>query len=147
MENLGQVEAQERPKAYGQAPAILGLRASDLLHDLCDVPVWSENERWRWVNSDRFALYGWYSLEIDTLDAFAEPGLTRSQVGDMLGLLSDFHVTLPFDEAEGNWLFNAYSEMFDRSARESVIRRQKPEEIVSGGLRRVIDGRDVLRRW
>jgi hypothetical protein len=137
----------ERHHPYGEGPALLGLRAADLLGDLCDVPAWTKDQRWRWVNSDRFALYGWYSLEIETLDALAEPELTRNQVGDILNHLSDFRVALPFSEAEGNWLLDAYSQMFDTSANLSFIRSRKPEEIVSAGLRRVIDGRDLLRRW
>lgn len=135
---------------YGAAPALLGLRALDLLNDLCaDLPTWSDDSKWRWVQSDRYALYGWYSLEIETLDALAEPTLDRSQVGDILGLLSDLHVALPFDEAEGSWLLNAYGEAFDHDQRPIVsrIRCRQPEEIVSSGLRRVIDGRNLLRRW
>jgi hypothetical protein len=153
MEGLPQDDRMERRKPYGKAPALLGLRAVDLLHDLCDVPPWSEDQRWRWVNSDRFAFHGWYSMEIEIFDALAEPGLSREQAGDMLVQMSAFRTTLPFDEAEGNWLLSTYGDAFERSGQPrrpsdyTVIRNRKPEVIVSCGLRRVIDGRDLLRRW
>jgi hypothetical protein len=139
----------EHREPYGKAPALLALRAVDLLHDLSDVPEWSEGKRWQWVQSDRLALHGWYSLELETLDAFTEPDLSRNQVGDMLSLLSDFRATLPFDEAEGNWLLDAYGDAFTegQSAPVSHVRRHKPEVIVSRGLHRVVDSRDLLRRW
>ncbi|HTB49078.1 MAG TPA: hypothetical protein VK712_03280 [Verrucomicrobiae bacterium] len=137
----------EHHRPYGEAPALLGLRAADLLYDLCDVPAWTEGQRWRWVQSDRLALIGWQNLEAETLDALAEPGLNRSQVGDILGLLSDFHVAVPFDEAEGTWLLNVCGEALEKGENLSFVRNRRPEEIVSAGLRRVIDGRDLLRRW
>lgn len=139
----------ENYRSYGEAPDLLSLRAADLLDNLCEVPEWSEEKRWQWVQSDRLALHGWYSLELETLDAFTEPDLSRNQVGDILGLLSDFRVTLPFDEAEGNWLLDAYGDAFTegQSAPVSHVRQHKPEVIVSRGLRRVVDSRVLLRRW
>ena len=124
----------------------------DLLYDLCDPPAWTSDSRWRWVQGDRIALHNWYVLEIEKVDALAEPTLDRNQVGDILGLVSEFHSTLPFDEAEGNWLLGLYGAMFSNtdtttSAIVSRIRQRQPEEIISSGLRRVIDGRDLLRRW
>jgi hypothetical protein len=147
MERLPSESLKEVSEPYGRGPALLALRASDLLYDLCDVPEWSEAQRWRWVTSDKLAFHGWYSLEVDLLDALAEPGLDRTQVYDILNQVTDFRQTLPFDNGEASWLFNAYAPIFFRGDAISVIRQRKPEEIVSCGLRRVVDGRELLRRW
>jgi hypothetical protein len=134
------------PKPYGNGPLLLGIHAADFLYDLCDVPTWSEEQRWRWIATDKIAFHNWHSVEEHLLPALAEPGLSVNQVDTITGLLGDVNVALPYDEAERSWLFAAYSEAYGPDS-ISILRQRKPEEIVSRGLRRIIDGRDLMRRW
>jgi hypothetical protein len=137
---------QPNQEPYGHGPSLLGIHAKDLLYDLCVLPTWSEERRWRWVQGDKHAFHNWFTVEEHVPAALAEPGLSVDQVDTITGVLGDVNVALPYDEAERYWLFAAYSEAYGPDS-ISTIRQREPEEIVSRGLRRVIDGRDLMRRW
>ncbi|HEX3910183.1 MAG TPA: hypothetical protein VHW67_05720 [Solirubrobacteraceae bacterium] len=139
-------EIPEKPMPYGHGALLLGIRASDLLHDLCDTPIWSEGQKWQWVDSDLFSLHNWFSVQEKVPGALAEPTLGVDQVDEITGVLLDFNFTLPYDEAERSWLYAAYDAAYGPDSVET-IRSREPEEIMSRGLRRVIDGRDLTRRW
>jgi hypothetical protein len=136
---------KEHRMPYGRAPFFLGLAAVDALHDLCDVPEWTEARRGRWLQSDKFAFHGWFVIEEKTALAQAEPDIKAEQVEHINVGLFHYRVALPFDEAERRWLYDAYAEAWGPNS-ISVIRR-KEGAIVSGGLHRVIYGRDLMRRW
>jgi hypothetical protein len=147
------VEAENRlskSQPYGNGPLLLGVHAYDFLYDLCyDVPTVPEEGRGRWIKSDKWAFHNWRSMEEHIPAALSEPGLDATQVENVIGSLTDIHVALPYDEAERSWLSAAYCEAYDEAGAASigVIRQRQAEEIMAGGLRRVIDGRDLMRRW
>jgi hypothetical protein len=132
-------------RPFGMAPALLGLRAYDALYDLCDVAEWSEARRGYWVPSDKRSFQGWFNVEEAIAPAQAEPTINIDQVDDMNELLFQYHAALPFDEAEREWLHEAYAEAWGSDS-IGIIRRQEAG-VVSGGLHRVIYGRDLMRRW
>jgi hypothetical protein len=137
-----------KPQPYGHGPLLLGIHAGDLLRDLCyEVPTdWPDERRWRWTPSDLWSFHNWHSVEEHVPAALAEPGLTADQIDTITGTLMDVNVALPYDEAERYWLYAAYNEAYGPGS-IGVIRQRKPEEIVTSGLRKVIDGRDLMRRW
>lgn len=145
-EPTGENAPKQHEYPYGEDVFLVGIRASDFLYDLCDeIPAWTEKQRWRWLNSDRIAFFNWLNLEAYLPAALTEPGLDEDQISTVVGAVANIHVALPYEEAERHWLDAAYSTA--PTPRISSIRQREPEEIVSCGLRRVIDGRDLLRRW
>src|ERR1700733_13655444 len=142
-----ELDAAVRPKdqmSYGHAASLLGLRAHDALYDLCDVPSeWSEGRQGYWLPSDKRALQGWFNIEEKIPGAQAEAEVNAAQAEHLEDLLFQYHVALPFDEAERYWLFDTYDEAWGLGS-IGAIRRQEAR-IVSGGLQRVIYGRDLMR--
>lgn len=127
---------------YGRGPFLVGLAAVDALYDLCIVPKWTDQRRGCWIPGDTMALQGWLNIEESTPGALAEPGIGQEQVERLSNLLTRYHLALPFDEAERQWLYETYS------PREGISDvRSKEATIVCGGLRHVIHGRELLRRW
>ncbi len=146
MEN-GSDATQPKPfaKPFGMAPALLGLKAYDALYDLCDVAEWSEARRGYWAPSDKRSLQGWFNIEEKTAPAQAEPTINIDQVDHMNELLFQYHAALPFDEVEREWLHKTYAEAWGPNS-IGIVRRQEAA-VVSGGLHRVVYGRDLMRRW
>jgi hypothetical protein len=140
-----------KPQPYGNGPLLLGISAYDFLYDLSyDVPTtWPENRRWQWLKSDGRAYNTWHSLQEHVPSALAEPDLNADQIELITGLVTNVNVAVPYDEAERSWLYGAYIDAYNEAGAGSIgiIRQRQPEEIVSRGLRQVIDGRDLMRRW
>jgi hypothetical protein len=134
----------ERERPYGKAPYSLGIHANDLLLDLSDVPKWSEHSR-RWVPSDHWSFQSWFNIEDQIPLAQAEPKLGEDEIIYLNDILTRFHVALPFDEAEREWLLTAYDEAWGPNS-ISIIRTREAT-LVSNGLQRVVQGRDLARRW
>ena len=136
------IPVQRQP--FGRAPALLAIAAADTLRDLSEVPQWSEGSR-RWLQSDWFCLQNWWNIEIKTPAAQVEPRLQVDDVINLNEMLTRFNVALPFDEAERDWLFTAYDEAWGPGCIRTI--RRQEATIVSSGLRQVIQGRDLMRRW
>ena len=130
---------------YGAGAATLGMYANDALYDLCDLPSVPTSERSRWAVSDTRTLQGHFNMEEVMMEAFTDPVLTGGQVATLNDLVARYHVSLPIDEAEREWLFD---ECRGLAVPENlrIVRRQEIT-LVSRGLHRVIYGRDLLRRW
>ena len=60
-------------------------------------------------------------------------------------MLLRLHGAMPFDEVERDWLFEAHDET--QGPNSITLIRRREATIVSGGLRRVVQGRDLIRRW
>jgi hypothetical protein len=131
--------------SHGHGALSLGLSAYDALYDLCDVSPWSEERRGYWVPSDKRSFQGWFNIEDRTTPALADPTITEDQVEHLTEMLFTYNVTLPYDEAERHWLFDAYDGAWGVGS-IGIIRRQETR-IVSGGLRRVVYGRELMQRW
>lgn len=140
--NMSAQRTHEEP--LGKACFLLGLEAYDALYDLCDVPSWNNETRGRWRASDQRSFYGWLGIEENTLAALASTDeAAQERIDD---ILHSYHVALPYDEAERWWLCEAMSKTVDRSDRFAAI-RHIDDRLVTGGLRKVVYGRELLGRW
>jgi hypothetical protein len=123
----------------------LGIAAYDTLLDLCEeAPRWTEDKRWWWTCADTSSLHNWHDLERHIPGTQAELG-AESDVEDLNEVLLRLHGALPFDEVEREWVYQAYDE--SRGPNSITLMRRREAAIVSGGLRRVLQGRDLMRRW
>jgi hypothetical protein len=80
-----------------------------------------------------------------TYIALGGPSVAREQFAEVEDVLFRYHTALPFDEAEREWLWQAYDAAWGPNS-ISIIRRREAR-VMSAGLRRVILGRDLMRRW
>lgn len=122
---------------------MLGASAHEALYDLCDVPKWRQETWGRWHGSDVRSLDGWVGMECSFLDA--QDVLHGNMLDELNNLALRYHVALPFHEAERQWLYDLYA--VDRPKPLDAVRRSREAIIVSGGLQRVVHGRELLRRW
>jgi len=136
-------ERHQQP--YGRAFFLLGLRAVDALHDLCDVPNRSTQEWTQWLPSDTCALQGWFNIEEKADIAFSADDVSKKNAAQVDDLLFRYRVALPYDEAERHWLYDAYGAAWGPDSIQ-IIRNQEAR-VMSSGLQRVLLGRDLVRRW
>jgi hypothetical protein len=103
-----------------------------------------------WIKGDAVALEDWLEIE-ETVPLLEVPyeveGEDRRKLHDTLHA---FHTALPFDEAERGWLGRTYNNI-DKIARttEEIPRviEGHEDQIMIAGVRRVVSGRDLMRRW
>lgn len=103
-----------------------------------------------WIKGDAFALESW--LEIEGAIPFLEvpyevEGEDRRKLHDALHA---FHTALPFDEAERGWLGRTYHKIngIDHLTEDTPRLIEGHEDrIMMAGVRRVVSGRDLMRRW
>lgn len=131
-----------------KARRALGSSAHEALHDLCDTREWTEKTWGRWRSADSLAFYGCLYLELEASDvqSLLDEDKHEDEIGELNRLMVSYKTALPFSEAEREWLFNIV-ESEDRPHCLAAIRARKPEVIVSSGLRRVLYGRELLRKW
>jgi hypothetical protein len=116
-------------------------------------PTWEEWEEGVprvYITSDLYTLYRMAGLETIISRFVFEPEMSVEEQRIAYPLLHDalavYHEALPFSEGERRWLTNACNNFEECPVAEEVI-REDYGEIVSGGLRRVIQGGDLIRRW
>lgn len=102
------------------------------------------------VISDTYALYRMANLEAEVAELCLESEMPSTQcrlVRQELNTgLAIYREALPFSEAERRWISGVCSEVYLYSKAERVI-RSKEAEIMTAGLRRVVRGDDLFRRW
>jgi hypothetical protein len=125
---------------HGEAPFWVGVAASDMLGEFLKELHWSPDRPYRWTPWDYVALADLRRLEERTPEAQAELESTSPERTTFDELLHNLHVALPFGEAERQWMSSNCFEPND-------VKRRQEIHIVSAGLRRVVYGRDLLRRW
>ncbi len=129
---------------------LLGIGALDvLIEGSKDAPVRTDGER-RWFVSDHRALLASMSFE-DRIRSNGLPSeLPADARAELNGYLDSWHTALPFNEAERGIVCSAYRSVSRKvcAYREvpGQLRRQE-FEIVNVGLRRIVRGRDLMRRW
>jgi hypothetical protein len=102
--------------------------------------IWSEDD------SGTFESLG----ELETGIKFIEPhpDVDGSDVADLHRTFGRFHTALPFSEAERHWLLDPIHKTSDDQAKaynlEALV--GVTDEVTSGGLKIVIQGRDLVRR-
>ena len=128
----------------------IGRRALDVLIELdAPAPMPLSTER-RWYVSDHNALLAVTGFET----RLKLKGLAREAPADVRTEISDaldsWHAALPFSESEREIVRHAYEE----GSQEALAYREVPGalrrqefNIVSAGVRRVVSGRDPMRRW
>lgn len=105
--------------------------------------VWSQDDFWAFENL----------LELETGVKFIDPppDVDGGQIGDLHRTVARFHTALPLSEAERLWLFDPTDGMDEKRQRTWDIHKPESllgvvEEVISGGIRQVIQGREVVRR-
>jgi hypothetical protein len=129
---------------------------ADISHAvLLDPTHWTPGKL-HWVQSDHSALFGLVQLEQAREPHHANldyPWEKREALeARFREVRNTFHGALPFSEPERYWLTTTYTrlrlseESDDDSPLVSRIRKQEGE-IMASGLRQVVKGRDLMRRW
>jgi hypothetical protein len=122
-----------------------------------ETPSADAGERWQWVESDHGAMYCLVSLEqkyqpfVIPDPAVAEQPRHRLELGRQVAeCLSRYHAALPYGVAERRILTQVYGQVVRRHHEENEVMQQLQAgeyAVSSGGLRQVIQGRDLVRRW
>lgn len=106
-----------------------------------------------WQKTDTRAFGGWAALELYVEGMVTPPSLDTERRRDFQQSWQSFHAALPFDEAEGNWLWRNYMRRSPWEADSyaemlALIADDDSEaEIVSAGIRRVVKARELASRW
>ncbi len=147
MAQAGKVYGPKAPEVWpGEGPQYVSDLAYDLLSGLSEQPPVGTSQQRRWISSD-------YST-FNELQFFerAAPYAQADLDGDFRAALNvQLHTlrsALPYSEAERVWLYRGLldSEGYPSHDRLHIVRRQEAA-IVSSGVRQVIYGRELLRRW
>jgi hypothetical protein len=110
----------------------------------------SSSDPLEWQKADALALENWLEIEeaVPLLDVFDDVGgEDRRKLHDTLHA---FHTALPFNEAERGWLGRTYNKVnqIDGSAKDAPRLIEGHEDrIMMAGVRRIVSGRDLMRRW
>ncbi len=128
----------------------LTVGAFDALLDIWEgAPVPDSGER-RWFVSDHDALRASMAFEDRIRSKGLPPEVPTDVRADLSSYIDRWHAALPFNEAEREIVCSAYradsGEVGAYREIPSQIRRQE-FEIVNAGLRSVVRGRDLMRRW
>jgi hypothetical protein len=89
-------------------------------------------------------------LDIDTEVPLIEvpyevDGSVRQQAQDAI---RDFHIALPYNEAERKWLIRLSSGRWGRKTEDMPrLLEMYEDRILMSGVQRVVSGRDLMRRW
>jgi len=103
-----------------------------------------------WLKADALALENWLEIEdaVPLLDVFDEvDGEDRQQLHNTL---LAFHTALPFNEAERGWLWQIHRRVNDIDCSTEDVPRiieGYEDRIMMAGVRRVVSGRELMRRW
>jgi hypothetical protein len=95
---------------------------------------------WEECDKDAMNFLQQFDTGIWLLGPAPDPYLDGGDQADFYRAIGRFHAALPFGEPERHWLFK------NMDLKEET-HLGKAEEIMSGGLLRVVQGRDLVRRW
>ncbi len=99
-----------------------------------------------WNESDDMALEVW--IEAEFLVPFLAPKdgvVTTDESYELFSDIGRLHGAVPFSDAERHWLVDKYRDMSDDKQRSRL--REQEIHLMSGGVRQVVQGRDLMRRW
>lgn len=86
---------------------------------------------------------------MDTLDP-PQADQANVKIDEFLALRDRFHTALPFGEAERGWFLKAYSGDFEPTGTGGNVLKaigNQEARIVTAGVRQVVNGRELVRRW
>jgi hypothetical protein len=124
--------------------------ADSLLHQLS---MGRRRDQEGWQATDTKAFGDWAALELHVEGMVTPPSLDTERRREFQQSWKAFHAALPFDEAEGNWLWKNYVRRSpwkaDSYAEMSALIADDDSEaeIVSSGIRRVVKARELASRW
>jgi hypothetical protein len=129
----------------------VGMHAGYLLEYLSAELLVVEDPEQPWLEDDLQAFEDWTELEnwAEHLTGPVERGQRGSaQNAEFHDLWHKFHTALPYNEAERAWVREAFRDPMVTTP-EDMPRQigYREERILMSGLRQVVSGRDLMRRW
>jgi hypothetical protein len=101
-----------------------------------------------WSKSDRSAFDSLRYLDTGVpLIAHDSEEVVGSDLAELHRTFARLRTALPFSEAEREWLASDRNMSLRKRGQEPEIYLGFTEEIMSGGIVRVLQGRDLVRRW
>lgn|SRR5260221_3013653 len=96
-----------------------------------------------WDRSDKSALVRLKDLDftIELIEPAPDPVVDGGEISALFQTFGRLHAALPFAEAEREWLLRKSEDEWP----DGII--GEAAEIMSGGIRRVVQGRELVRRW
>ena len=111
---------------------------------------WEEGVPRIYTSTDIHTLYRMADLERVVGKFLFEPEMPRQEQEEAIALLNTnlakYHEALPFSGAERRWLAHQCANFLECPVAEEVFRSMQAE-LVIGGLWRVVQGGDLVRRW
>jgi Arc/MetJ-type ribon-helix-helix transcriptional regulator len=133
----------ERFGPFGAHGSVTAEDALDLLEELLADSSGAASGRSVWDRHDRRAFGSLCELYANWRFIEPAPDVDGAEIGELHRSLTDLSLAVPFSEAERTWLFSRYlqGEQVPDGLYGSTA------EVMSAGVRRVIQGRDLARRW
>lgn len=133
----------ERYGPYGSHGNEIGQDAIRLFSILSEVPT-HDNPPYKWDKADYDAYH--IFTELDTGLRFLEPSpeVEGDEIGDLHRAFERLHMALPFSEAERHWL-RERPRRYEPDIAGAIW--GQADEIMQDGLIRVVQGRELVRRW
>jgi hypothetical protein len=135
---------------FGSVGAEVASYAGDLINYLSTEPEVLGDRSLVMPEYDCQALGDW--LEIEEAIPMMEVVISAEIMGPVKKKANDalfaLHTALPFSEAERGWLIQLFRQLHVPSieALPGMIETQEAQ-IISAGVKRVVTGRDLMRRW
>ena len=148
---LGSVGELERYGRFGHFGDDVGRRALGVLAGLSQpIPDTSEGELVVWGTDDFRIFENLMEFEAGIRFIEVDESVDGGELSDLHRAFARFHTALPLSEAERHWLFDPLEVKRYEKGEPDI---DEPEtligvtaEVVSGGIRQVIQGREIVRR-
>ncbi len=148
----GTEQSQER-LPFGPMGQEVGMHVGYLLEYLSAELLPIEDPEQPWLEDDLQAFEDWTELEnwAEHLTGPVDQGQQGSaQNAEFYDLWHKFHTAFPYNEAERGWLRETFNDVATDDPEPEDLPRQighREERILMSGLRQVVSGRDLMRRW
>jgi hypothetical protein len=136
---------------YGRAGWSVGRYARGVVMALADVRVARGHHRY-WTQTDYRSFGNLLSMERTARDLRMSPDVPfddrRPIAGQLNELLATAREAMPHSEAERRWLADKEVQLGSRTDQSLVTGLNMAEgEIISAGIRRTVQGRELTNRW
>jgi hypothetical protein len=95
---------------------------------------------------DRNNLNMWTEIVTD-LPMIDVPAARHAEKTALHSWVTIFHTSMPFTEAERDWLTNVAMKDTDVAKEVPTVIAHKTDEIMSAGVLQPVNGRELMRRW
>lgn len=140
---------------YGFNGNDVGDRAIGVLAGLFEpIPrtLWRDDKLIVWSSDDFRTFEDMCELEtgLKFIEEAPDPYVDGGEIANLWRAFGRFHVALPLSEAERLWLFDPLDKKLPKERNADIHKPETllgfAEEITSGGVKQVIQGREVVRR-